>query len=102
MADSDIKMPVETGDEDSDPQVARWIIFLEDALVVLCILPVWPVFILGWDAPVWKYLVAIDVVVLAAIFVRRWRRAKRALEAAAERQESGPQLPFMPPGRKLQ
>ncbi len=102
VADPDIQIPVETGEENSGPKVPPWIIYIEDALVVLCILPVWPAFILGWEAPVWKGLVAVDVVVLIVIFVRRWRRAKRALETAADRQESGPQLPFVPPGRKLQ
>ena len=88
-----------TGENGLDGVPPRWVIYLEDVLVILCILPLWP-FILGYRGLAWQGLLYATVVLLLVILYRRWKRARAALEAI-EKDGAGPQLPFMPPGRKL-
>jgi len=91
---------VKSGGAQKHVSPPAWVIYLEEAVNILCILLLWP-FILGWTEPVWWWLMCGGVVVLLLILARRWRRAKAALEAVKQEGREGPQLPFVPPGRRL-
>ena len=91
--------PVEDEGEKESP-TPRWGVFVEDALIILGILPLWPV-ILGWRGVFWQGLLVGDLAVLLVIFARRWKRAKAALESIKQEEQKGPRLPFVPPGRRL-
>ena len=88
------------GPQAGESRPVPWAIYVEDVVIILCILPLWPM-LLGWRGLLWQALLYGSVPVLVAIFVLRWRRARAALEAMKEEGEKGPQLPFMPPGGRL-
>jgi hypothetical protein len=90
--------PGKLGAEDTP----RWAVLAEDALIILCILPVWPYYILGWTGTFWKVLLGVDILVLVVLLVRRWRRAAAALEKLKEKEDGESQLPFVPPGKMLE
>ena len=94
--------PPEAGEPKGE--TPKWEVYVEDAVIALGILPLWPV-ILGWTGWVWQGLLYGDLAVLLFIFSRRLKRAKKALESAGETDGPAPGgkvgLPFVPPGRKL-
>ena len=90
----------------SDPKAGeapRWAVYVEDAVIILCILPLWP-FILGWSGVAWEVLLYADAALLVAVLIRRMRRARAALEKLGEESSgrTASRLPFIPPGRKLE
>ena len=86
--------------EETGEIAPSWVINVENVLVVLCILPLWP-FILGYRGPKWQALMYATLAALVIIFIRRWKRLKAAFDAMEKREGDGPQMPFLPPGRKL-
>jgi hypothetical protein len=73
---------------------------VEDLLLIVAILPLWPLF-LGWEGLLWRILIVADVILLGTLFVIRivrFRRAMRELRRLARNQKGGypPMMPPMP------
>ena len=55
-------------------KTSRWI---EDIFILLCIASLWPA-ILGWQEPIYQFLLYIALVGLVVIFLRRQKRLRDA------------------------
>ena len=85
------------GDEDGPaaaPSRTRRV--LEDLLLLLAIVPVWPKLVLGWPGAIWAVILYLDVAFLVALLVVRWRRMRKALDRLGKTGDDDQALPDRP------
>jgi hypothetical protein len=68
--------PKRNGDKNDGEKRIR---LLEDILIILCILPLWPA-ILSWRHPAFEYVMYVALVGLVVIFFRRVKRFRQVRE----------------------